>query len=250
MLSMPSQEWHIRLLVAGFMLAMPLARIWWNRNIARPDTLGVLRRNRWDLVQLIVGGNLILLGVLCYVAWYEGTTVAHVGLPGWVRGGGLVVAVLAFWLIRWADVTLGENISFTVEVRPSQRLVREGPYRWVRHPIYLGALLFFGGLGLLTANVLSLGLMVGGWLVIMVPRIPREEALLLCHFGKEYQQYQQQVGRLWPRWSQIFPLRKPAGEEHPVAAPASGPEETPPMPLVLEDFPGTTQVSSPLPVSK
>ena len=110
MLSMPSQEWHIRLLVAGFMLAMPLARIWWNRNIARPDTLGVLRRNRWDLVQLIVGGNLILLGVLCYVAWYEGTTVAHVRLPGWVRGGGLVVAVLAFWLIRWADVTLGKTL--------------------------------------------------------------------------------------------------------------------------------------------
>ena len=203
-----NQEWHIRLLMAGVLLAMPLARLWWNRNLARPDTISALRRNRWDLLWLVLGGNLILLGVLSYVVWFDQMSFARLPIPTWLRFGGLGWAGLAFCWILWADVTLGENISFTVEVRPSQRLVREGPYRFVRHPIYLGALIFFAGLGLLSANLVCFLLMVGGWLLIMGPRIPREEALLLSRFGTEYRRYQHEVGRLWPKWSQLFPGRR------------------------------------------
>jgi protein-S-isoprenylcysteine O-methyltransferase Ste14 len=207
------QEWHIRLSMAGVLLAMPLARLWWNRNLVRPDTISALRRNRWDSLWLVLGGNLILLGVLSYVVWFDQMSFARIPIPSWLRFGGLALAGAAFWWIRWADITLGENISFTVEVRPSQRLVREGPYRVVRHPIYLGALGFFAGLGLLSANLVCLLLMVGGWLLIMGPRIPREEALLLSWFGEEYRRYQEEVGRLWPQWSQLFPGRRAIPED-------------------------------------
>ncbi|MCS7238102.1 MAG: isoprenylcysteine carboxylmethyltransferase family protein [Thermoguttaceae bacterium] len=196
-----AREWHFRLLLAACLLLMPLARMWWNRNLARPESLVALRRNRWDLIQLVLGGNLILVGVLAYIVWYDWVEFARLPLPTWMRLPGIGLAGVASVLLWWGDVTLGENISFTVEVRAGQRLVREGPYRFVRHPIYLGALLFFLGLGWMTGNAISLFLMVGGWSVIMSGRIPREEKLLLERFGEDYRTYQTQTGCLIPRLS-------------------------------------------------
>lgn len=196
-----AREWHFRLLLAASLLLMPLVRMWWNRHLARPESLAALRRNRWDLIQLVFGGNLILVGVLAYIVWYEQVEFARLPLPEWLRLLGVGVAGAASALLWWGDVTLGENISFTVEVRAGQRLVREGPYRYVRHPIYLGALLFFLGLGWMTANAISFGLMVGGWVVIMAGRIRQEEKLLVQKFGEEYRAYQRQTGRLIPRLS-------------------------------------------------
>jgi protein-S-isoprenylcysteine O-methyltransferase Ste14 len=197
-------EWHFRLILSGVLLAMPLVRIWWNRNLARRDTLEALRRNRWDLLRLIVGGNLILVGVLLYVVWFEQTSFARVSLPPAIRWLGLGLAFLAMVVIRWGDVTLGENISMTVEVRPRHRLVQEGPYRYVRHPIYAGALLFFAGLGIMTAHWLTLLCLVMGWLLIMSERIPREEALLLQRFGEEFRRYRATTGMLLPKWQFIL----------------------------------------------
>ncbi len=193
-----SEEWHFRLLLAFLLLAMPIARAWWNRNLVRPESLIALRRNRGDLWRLILGGNLILFGVLGYIVWFSRTQFAHVPLPTPIRLLGLIVAASGFLLIRWGDITLGENISFTVEVRTGQRLVKEGPYRYIRHPIYLGALLFFAGLGWMTANLLAASLLVAGWVVIMMGRIPCEEALLLEKFGDEYRNYQRVTPRFLP----------------------------------------------------
>lgn len=191
-------------MLAFFLLVMPIARAWWNRNLVRPESLGALRRNRWDLIQLLFGGNLILAGVLSYIVWFDQIYFARVPLPIWVRIVGILIALVAFLLIRWGDITLGENISFTVEVRRNHRLVTEGPYRFVRHPIYLGALLFFLGLGWMTANWLAGILLVGGWIIIMSGRIPREESLLLEKFGDEYRRYQAQTGRLLPNWRHVI----------------------------------------------
>ena len=94
--------------------------------------------------------------------------------------------------------TLGPNLTDTVVTRKAHTLVTAGPYRWVRHPFYLSALL--GGLGtaLLSASLLILcaTLLVYALLVL---RTPIEERHLAERFGEPYEEYRRQVPAFWPR---------------------------------------------------
>jgi protein-S-isoprenylcysteine O-methyltransferase Ste14 len=71
-------------------------------------------------------------------------------------------------------------------------LVTEGPYRWVRHPMYTALFATFVGLALISASWLILILVVAAILVLYA-RIGKEEAMMI-------EQYMQRTGRLLPHW--------------------------------------------------
>src|SRR5450432_2077157 len=67
----------------------------------------------------------------------------------------LILAGVAF---RWyAILTLGKSFTFDVAVRAGQQVVEAGPYRYIRHPSYTGALVSAVGLGLALGNWVSVG---------------------------------------------------------------------------------------------
>lgn len=112
-----------------------------------------------------------------------------------VIGFGLLVAGLAFAV--WARVHLGRNWSGTVTIKVDHELIRTGPYRVVRHPIYTGLLLgLFGmaiGLGELRGLV-ALVLFLGAFEI----KLHREESWLTQQFGAAYRAYQGEVKGLIP----------------------------------------------------
>jgi protein-S-isoprenylcysteine O-methyltransferase Ste14 len=111
---------------------------------------------------------------------------------------GVAVAPLAFWVFR----ALGTNITDTVVVRERHNLVQTGPYRWVRHPLYVVFALMFLSLSLLTASWLITVMGLGVFALLRV-RLPKEEAHLLGRYGGEYRAYMQRTGRFLPRLRQI-----------------------------------------------
>ncbi|MFC5720663.1 methyltransferase family protein [Streptomyces gamaensis] len=126
-------------------------------------------------------------------------TSGHLGrLPaGWRWAGvGLVAAGLA--LRAWGMATLGRFYTRTLRTTGDQRVVREGPYRLVRHPGYCGSLLVWVGyalgLGNAIATVLTAGLLLGAYSW----RIVAEERLLVAAFGEEYERYRRRTKRLVP----------------------------------------------------
>jgi protein-S-isoprenylcysteine O-methyltransferase Ste14 len=79
------------------------------------------------------------------------------------------------------------------------RLCTNGPYRFVRHPIYAGGVLL-GSLGI--------SLLFNSWIVLLQPVIlfaiysflvRKEETMMTAVFGEEYQRYAAKTGRLFPR---------------------------------------------------
>jgi protein-S-isoprenylcysteine O-methyltransferase len=110
----------------------------------------------------------------------------------------LVMMVFGLALRTWGVMTLGRYFTWHVTVQTDQKVIRQGPYRFLRHPGYAGGLLsyFFSTLFL------------GAWFAavfaaIILPlaflrRIRYEEELLVETFGKDYTDYQQQVGALFP----------------------------------------------------
>jgi protein-S-isoprenylcysteine O-methyltransferase Ste14 len=137
-------------------------------------------------ILLLVGGRW-LPAILTLRLYPPGPTLPLVG-------AALVAAGLAFAI--WARVHLGRNWSSKVVVKEDHSLVRDGPYRWVRHPIYTGMLL----------ALLGTALAIGEWrgflalacaLIGVLFRVHAEEARMGETFS-EYAQYRRQTSALIP----------------------------------------------------
>jgi protein-S-isoprenylcysteine O-methyltransferase Ste14 len=110
-------------------------------------------------------------------------------------GIALMVVGLAF---RWYSIrVLGSSFTYVVHTRPDQQVVEKGPYRWIRHPSYTGALLTIVGVFVALTNPLSLlGLIppLAGYAY----RIRVEENALVRDLGEPYHSYMKRTKRLIP----------------------------------------------------
>ncbi len=107
--------------------------------------------------------------------------------------GGLVFAV-------WARIALGANWSGTVTIKSGHNLIRRGPYKWIRHPIYTGILLSFVGTVLLQGEVRSFL----GFLMVFLAlyrKAKREERFLSEEFGEGFAEHAKHTGMFLPRFS-------------------------------------------------
>jgi protein-S-isoprenylcysteine O-methyltransferase Ste14 len=115
-----------------------------------------------------------------------------------LRWVGLVLIVAGVAFALWAIVTLGRHYDLVPEVHQDHELVRAGPYRLVRHPIYTGLAIHFAGACLATGNLL----LIAGTLFVTFPafyvRARAEERLLRDRFGAAYDDYARRVGMLVP----------------------------------------------------
>jgi len=112
----------------------------------------------------------------------------------WI-GLALTFGGLAFSL--WARAYLGTNWSGSVQVKADHELVRSGPYRWVRHPIYTGLLAAFLGSGLSLDQwraVPAFALVLAGlWYKLRL-----EERWMIETFGDAYRDYRKHSRALIP----------------------------------------------------
>ncbi len=99
----------------------------------------------------------------------------------------------------WADHSLGKNLSAVVQIKEGHTLITAGPYSRVRHPIYTAAIIFCVGMLLVSGNWIVGACFLGPFAGLCLRRIPREERMLIDHFGDEYRDYIERTGRLLPR---------------------------------------------------
>lgn len=155
---------------------------------------------------------LFLAGFSCYtfqqmnlVEWL----LTELGMAGPVMGGypqtpagqvifalGAAAVGLAAFIRTWGTAYLKNDVVRDSVVRADQ-LVADGPFRYVRNPLYLGSLMMAAGIGLMASPIGWLVLMAGiGFVILRL--IGREEAFLLEKQGDAYGAYLERVPRLWP----------------------------------------------------
>ena len=111
--------------------------------------------------------------------------------------GAVLLILVGLGWTWWARIHLGELWSANVAVKEGHAVVRTGPYRLTRHPIYSGLLLAL----LATAILRNSWAAFGGWALLVVAfvmKLRQEEKLLLATLGPAYAQYQAQVPALVP----------------------------------------------------
>lgn len=129
----------------------------------------------WQLVAAACAVGALLTGRFSWAS-------LCIAAPFLLAGGLLVVA--AFWALGW-----------------KQELVTRGPYRWIRHPYFLGILLMLAGAIIMMRSLPALILFCAAVWITLV-RARREEYNLALRFGDAYLVYRARVPF-------IFPLRLP-----------------------------------------
>jgi len=112
----------------------------------------------------------------------------------------VIFTILGLLFSVWARFALGSNWSGTVTIKTGHRLIRRGPYRWIRHPIYTGMLTA------LLATAIVQGLLSGlvGFAFVFLAlyrKARREEKFLAQEFGEAFTEHRQYTGMFLPRFS-------------------------------------------------
>jgi protein-S-isoprenylcysteine O-methyltransferase len=159
---------------------------------------GTDTRSREDRGSLRLIWIVILLGM--GVAMFLWRVLPQASLP---MTPTLQVIALAIFsggvLLRWYSIVhLGKYFTVDVAVAIDQKVIDTGPYRYVRHPSYTGALLAFLGLALYTGNAASLAALMIAVLVVFMRRIRIEEQVLQAGLGQPYTDYMRRTKRLIP----------------------------------------------------
>jgi protein-S-isoprenylcysteine O-methyltransferase Ste14 len=128
--------------------------------------------------------------------WSGVTRPAELGAAQ-LAGGVLVVlgGVLALWCV----VNFGlEGRGTPAPFDPPRRLVVRGPYRFVRNPMYVGAVLALAGAALFYRSAALIGYAALFLMSAHLFVVGYEEPTLRGKFGGEYEAYCRRVGRWWP----------------------------------------------------
>jgi protein-S-isoprenylcysteine O-methyltransferase Ste14 len=147
---------------------------------------------------LSVSGLMGFGGLLLYFVWPDGLAWSMVTVPVWLRWTGVALATIGVAGAFWIFSTLGHNVSRTARTRDNATLVTTGPYRIVRHPLYVNAAIVFAALSMITRSWWFIAWIVPALLLLAV-RTRQEEANLEARFGEAWRAYAARTGRFVPR---------------------------------------------------
>ncbi len=151
--------------------------------------------------KIIANWTIILFGIsytLTMIIAISEVLLAHREINLLISGIGLFLLLIRLKLKLWAVKTLDKYWSSNIEIRPSQRLIKRGPYQYLRHPVYLGRLIDITGMLLVINAYYTLAISLPIHIVIIMIRIHIEEDVLVKQFGTEYIKYRQEICGLLP----------------------------------------------------
>ena len=150
-------------------------------------------RGDWLTVAL---GILPVLGVAAVIVWqYFFSSEKFYSV---LVVPSLVLCLAGIGLRTWSKIVLGRFYTFTIDWTDDHRLLTTGPYRFVRHPLYLGTFLAIAGFPLLTQSWATLWFLTVPTALAYCLRIVKEETYLAETLGPEYKSYTRRTARLIP----------------------------------------------------
>jgi protein-S-isoprenylcysteine O-methyltransferase Ste14 len=142
------------------------------------------------------------LGILAWTFVPKYMEWSSLALPTWARWAGLGLGLFAIVLNAWSHKTLSQKLGAdfdpVLRLLKVPALVTEGPYRRMRHPIYLAFLMMQTSVLLLTSNWFIGFCGIAIIVSVIAIRVPEEEKMLIEQFGDEYRNYMNRTGSLLP----------------------------------------------------
>lgn len=128
-------------------------------------------------------------------AWFRGAVLPGLPVIAWT---GVLIGACGLSLRLWAVFTLKHRYTRTLLIQDNHSIERGGPYRWVRHPGYLGSLMTLNGVALASGNWVTFVASLVVTSAAYTYRIKIEDEMLVAELGQAYSQYREQTRALVP----------------------------------------------------
>jgi len=132
----------------------------------------------------------------------------YIDLPLWLQFAGILISFVSLLLLTASHRALGDNFSTSIDTENTHEIIMRGPYKIIRHPMYVAYLLFFTGLFLISRSALF---GISGVVIIlslMILRLPYEENALTEKYPEIYPGYKKRTGAFFPKKQKDIWLNK------------------------------------------
>jgi protein-S-isoprenylcysteine O-methyltransferase Ste14 len=178
-------------IVAWYVIRYPFQR--------RARKMGVARSagGARDRALLVIAAlaQFLIPAVYGLSGWPSSADYGFFAVEAWA---GVLAMIASLVLFRVTHKQLGRMWSVTLEMREGHKLVTDGLYAHVRHPMYSSFLLFALAQALLLQNWIAGPVGLVGFGILFFMRVPQEERVMIETFGDEYRGYMRRTARIIP----------------------------------------------------
>ncbi|HET7145307.1 MAG TPA: protein-S-isoprenylcysteine O-methyltransferase [Anaerolineales bacterium] len=146
--------------------------------------------------------GLLFLSMFFLPLFYSATTwldFANYSLPVWAGWLGIVLIGLALLVFWRAHADLGLNWSPSLEIRAEHKLITNGIFGHIRHPMYASQWIWVIAQPLLLQNWIAGFLNLLIFIPFYILRVRAEEKMMLDTFGVQYSEYMNKTGAVFPK---------------------------------------------------
>lgn len=162
------------------------------------EKIAIDKKTGLEIFLLVINGiGMIIPLIYVFTSWLD---FANYYLPDWVGWLGALLFIDAMWILFKSHADLGRHWIAIVGLREDHKLVTNGIYKYIRHPMYAAHIVWA------IAQVMMLHNWIAGYsfILVIVPfylyRVKKEEEMLLETFGEEYEAYRNKTGALFPKF--------------------------------------------------
>ncbi|MBN2157148.1 MAG: isoprenylcysteine carboxylmethyltransferase family protein [Candidatus Lokiarchaeota archaeon] len=198
MVEFENEEFIFRMILIGIYSIFTIIRIRYRR-IAKNN--GVIKEKDNATQKLLFA--MMAYEVLTFIAFvflynWIPWEIAHIPFPLWLRWMGLPLGLGAIVYFIIVHEALGKNFSPKLRIKKEQTLITHGPYKHIRHPMYVAFFLLHLAVFFIVANwIIGISWNIFLFTIIAI-RVKPEEKLMIERFGKEYEEYIERTRRFLP----------------------------------------------------
>jgi len=158
---------------------------------------------KFGIDNLFLGLNGVGMIIPLFYVFSTWLDFANYPLPDILGYIGALFFAAGIWLLYRSHDDLGKNWSPVIGIRTKQKLVTNGVYKHIRHPMYAAHMLWA------IAQILMLHNWIAGYsfIIFLIPhyliRVGKEEKTLVSEFGSVYQDYIKRTGRIIPKFNRL-----------------------------------------------
>ncbi|HIH74977.1 MAG TPA: isoprenylcysteine carboxylmethyltransferase family protein [Methanosarcina sp.] len=189
------ENWF-KIALTALLLADASVRLYYLKGRRKFERVAVKHEKRENFFYRLVGMGLIPIS---YYLLTPRIDAFRLPFPAWLRWSGAAIIFAGDLLFIWSHRALDKNWSPLLEIRKGHTLVTEGPYRFIRHPMYAAIFLIGTGILFLSANWTVASSYMLPVIFMYLIRVSDEEEMMVEQFGDEYRKYMKSTGRLLPK---------------------------------------------------
>ncbi|MBE0649701.1 MAG: isoprenylcysteine carboxylmethyltransferase family protein [Bacteroidales bacterium] len=164
-----------------------------NEGRGEGEGVSLVKKHKFSLLFLQIVPTLVIL----FSPLFDRRSIAVLCNGNNIRAIGLIITFLGYMMMNWSVLVLGRQFSVDVTLQENHKLITRGPYKYIRHPRYLGIITFFGGIPLIFNTWIPLTLILLT-IIVLRWRISDEEKMMKQEFTLDWDSYKKRSWRLIP----------------------------------------------------